>query len=256
MGMGDDLMVTAAARAAQSRDPRRIRITKHGRVQWGPVYERNPRLARPEEEGDFQELAVLDRAGNRPYHTGKTPERWHYNPAFRAEPGELYFAPSEQKYGARFAGYVLIEPHIKPGASPNKQWGWDRWIRLAQIITAARIPVAQLSPAGTRAIPGIETIQPGGFRLACSALAAARAAVLPEGGLHHAAAALRVPAVVIFGGFTPVELTGYAGHVNLGVGVQDACGMRRPCPHCEAVMAGITPERVAEALFALMKGAG
>jgi hypothetical protein len=72
-----------------------------------------------------------------------------------------------------------------------------------------------------------------------------------EGGLHHAAAAVRLPAVVIFGGFITPAVTGYAEQVNLtapGLGVAHplGCGRRVDCPHCADAIAQITPELVAQ----------
>jgi hypothetical protein len=44
-----------------------------------------------------------------------------------------------------------------------------------------------------------------------------------EGGMHHAAAAVGVPAVVLFGGFIPPEIMGYKGQISL-TGGATACG--------------------------------
>jgi ADP-heptose:LPS heptosyltransferase len=82
------------------------------------------------------------------------------------------------------------------------------------------------------------------FRTACAVLARAKAYVGHESGLHHAAAAVGVPGVVIFGGYTPIEVTGYPMHRNLGASMEDACGSRQPCDHCAAWMERITPEQV------------
>jgi len=109
-----------------------------------------------------------------------------------------------------------------------------------------------LGGKGTHPLQHATLIPTEDFRLACAVLARARAYVGHEGGLHHAAAALGIPGVVIFGGFTPVELTGYAIHHNLGVSLAAACGMRMPCAHCAAAMADITPERVLRELAAVL----
>ena len=57
-------------------------------------------------------------------------------------------------------------------------------------------------------------------------LSGARAAVLHEGGLHHAAAALGMPAVVLFGGMISPRNTGYDVHVNLAIDDPEALGWR------------------------------
>lgn len=96
-------------------------------------------------------------------------------------------------------------------------------------------------------------IQTPDFWRACAILSRASAYVGHEGGLHHAAAALGIPGVVIFGGFISPETTGYDCHVNLFTG-GNACGNRTPCMHCRDAMNRITPEAVAEALIGILKG--
>jgi len=56
--------------------------------------------------------------------------------------------------------------------------------------TRAGLRLVQLGPAGTRLLHGVEHYPTNTFREACAALARSRAAVLHEGGLHHAAAAV------------------------------------------------------------------
>jgi len=68
----------------------------------------------------------------------------------------------------------------------------------------------------------------------------------PEGGLHHGAAAVGTPAVVIFGGYIHPTTTGYAAHVNL-FGADEACGNTTECQHCKLAMDAITVDQVYEA---------
>jgi ADP-heptose:LPS heptosyltransferase len=189
----------------------------------------------------------------RPYHTAKADDKWTYNLDFRPEPGEIYFSSGEREIGETYRDRVIIEPHIKPSASPNKQWGWDRWSALCKLLMKSGVRPTQLGPQGIRLLDGADFVATPTFRVAAAILARARAAVLPEGGPHHAAAACSVPAVVIFGGYIAVETTGYEMHRNLGVKVGEACGNRRPCKHCADVMAAITPEQVATEFTELMR---
>lgn len=244
MGFGDELMITGRARILQRTDPRKVRATYQGKPRWSPVFDHNPRLARTEEQGSFQILEARDAGNMRPYHTAKLATQWLYNLDFRPDIGELYFTDEEREFGARYRDRIIVEPHIKPGASPNKQWGWERWNALARLLQQAGLRVTQLGVPGTRLLDGATFIQTSSFRHAAAVLANAQGAILPEGGMHHAAAALGIPAVVIFGGFTPVELTGYAMHTNLGASLSEACGARVTCKHCVEWMASITPQQV------------
>lgn len=255
-GFGDELLVSGRARVMQQTDPRRIRITHGGKIKaLSPVFWGNPRIAQPGEKGDFQELQARDRKTNmRPYHTAKTPERWHYNLDFRPDVGELYLTQQEREFGEKYAGRIVIDPHIKPGASPNKRWPWLSWGKLAYLLGAHGITLTQVGSDGAQELLGVEFIQTDSFRMAAAVISRARAVVLHEGGLHHAAAALGVPGVVLMGGFTPVELTGYEVHKNIGASLGDACGMRVPCEHCEKWMKSIAPDAVAKELMGILAG--
>ena len=167
---------------------------------------------------------------------------WRYT-SWRAHPGELFQVPRREP-----GRYVVIEPHIKANASPNKDWGWARWQALVNL--RRDLDWVQPGPPGTRVLDGARHAATADFRAACGLLAGARAAVLPEGGLHHAAAALDLPAVVIFGGMTAPANTGYDSHVNLFEPMNGAspCGRRVACGHCARAMAAIRPAAVAEQL--------
>lgn len=249
MGWGDDIMVTGQARLAQQRDPRKVRVMLEKGPRWSEVYRNNPRIAGPDETGDFQLLQV--RQGFlRPYMTAKTAEQWHWQ-AWQPPRGEIYLSAAERAFGDRHRGRILLEPHNKAGASPNKEWGWIRWNKLAWQLKQRGYAVAQMGSTGTAVLEGAEHIVTPSFRHALAVLSQAVAAVLPEGGLHHAAAAFDVPAVVIYGGFISPAVTGYAGQVSLFSKSERyplGCGMRVRCPHCQDAMASIDPAAVADQL--------
>lgn len=257
MGYGDEIMVTGEARRLQERDPRPVLVVGHdGMPRWHPLWEHNPRLVR-DRKGEFQELRngprcrpYVDYAAmrrdfasvfpGRPFTTKVRDARlpWRYT-NWRSTPGELYLPRFESR------GTVVIEPHMKPSGSPNKQWGWERWQELVRLMDLSWV---QLGPPGTRILEGVRHLSTPTFLDARAPLSGASAAVLPEGGLHHAAAALGIPAVVIFGGMTSPANTGYDLHVNLFEPEDGPCGQRVACEHCERAMAAIRPEIVAHHL--------
>lgn len=252
MGWGDELMLTGQAKLMQRRDPRRVRI-EYGSPRWHEAWNNNPRLAAMDERGDFQVLEGRP-AGLRAYIQAKKTGRWIWR-RHQPEPGELYFNAEEAAFGARYAGRLVIEPTLKPGASPNKQWGWENWQSLADQLQARGLMPTQLGPVGTPRLEGVEFIQTGSMRLAAAVLSTAHVAVLPEGGMHHVAAAVGTPAVVIFGGYISPEVTGYAAHRNLFTPHREhpiGCGFRTACPHCARAMAAITPAHVMHALESLL----
>ncbi len=251
MGWGDEIMVTGQARRMQLADPRPVAVRgRNGLARWHPIWEGNPRLVRgggPYLRGAVQWLENY--SGHRPYldysrfNNADKREPYVFTD-WRVEPGEIYLNAREKTLGRLAAGMVILEPNLKaPKSTPNKDWSWSRWVALAAELRG--LPLAQIGDASMPRLPGVPFIETASFREACGVLSGAALAILPEGGLHHAAAALGVPAIVIFGGFISPATTGYDMHINLFTG-GEACGMRVACPHCAEAMAKIAPGHVAE----------
>lgn len=244
MGWGDELMITGRARVMQETDPRKVRVV-YEKGRWHEAWDHNPRIAGRGEQGDFQELVA--RIGYlRPYIAAKTDRQWTWKP-YGPPRGELYFTDDELGFGEQHKSLVIVEPHLKPGASPNKEWGWERWAELARLLGRAGIEPVQLGRSLPRLLPGTRWIRTGSMRYAAALIARARLVVVPEGGLHHVAAAVGTPAVVIYGGYISPEVTGYQEQTAFFSGEGLGCGMRVACDHCERVMAGIEPDAVAMA---------
>jgi hypothetical protein len=250
MGWGDELIASGQARVMHQASPGKVAICgRDGRFRQHDMWRGNPRIAR---HGDALAGTQMlhNGPGLRPYIREKTATRWYWN-EWECPVGEIYFSPEETAFAARHEPGVIVEPHHKANASPNKDWGMHRWQALVTLMRAAGLKVSQMGPSGTRLLEGAAFIETPDFRHGCAVLARARAAVLPEGGLHHAAAALGVGAVVIFGGFISPKQTGYVTQTNLFTG-GTPCGWRTPCAHCAEAMAQITPELVFEKLGALL----
>jgi hypothetical protein len=234
MGWGDEIMAAAQARLLYESNPQPVAILdKFGKPRSHKLWQGLDYIAQP---GQPIRQSIVNGSSCRPYidYNRTTKKRWFYT-NWRASVGEIvcYRAPKRD--------YVVIEPAIKRNASPNKQW--DGW----QALVHARPAVdwVQLGPVGTRPLVGARHIVTNDFTAACAALSGARAAILPEGGLHHAAAALGVPAVVIFGSMVSPMNTGYDCQRNIYRPHDSGpCGWRIPCLHCQNVMEGISPYEV------------
>lgn len=178
--------------------------------------------------------------GHRPYIRLKTAERWYWN-KYRPEPADVVLTEAEYG-GLRIdADTIIVEPNVKNIGHRNKDWGWKNWQALVDLLKGR--PVLQMTRPGDSVLKGVDAIRVDSFRRALACMDGARLYVGPEGGLHHGAAAMRTPAVVIFGGFVSPETTGYDQHRNLFTG-GEACGMRTDCAHCRKAMNAITPEMV------------
>jgi len=78
------------------------------------------------------------------------------------------------------------------------------------------------------------------FRSAAAIIKHVKFCLLPEGGLHHAAAAVDTRAVVIFGGMCDPANTGYDNHINVFNGYKDSLGWRKLNKEAMKCMARIT----------------
>lgn len=245
MGFGDDIMASARVRTLYEREPTPVLITGlDGRPRWSEVWENNPKIAR---NRDGAGQVLRDGPGARPHldYSRMTRDRFFFNEV-GLEPGEIFLVEQER---SRARAAVLIEPHVKDGASPNKDWGFHRF----QALVTARPTISWVQcDYGAPLLDGVEVVRTGSFREACGVLSGVLAAVLPEGGLHHAAAALKIPAVVIFGAYIPRTVTGYQGHVNLARDLPEVVGLNRSDPRAQAALAGITVEEVSAALDTIL----
>ena len=238
MGLGDDIMATAQAKVIHERtgfkaifgDP------KTKRTHWSEVFENNPHIARPNEQ--CKAFWIENYPGKRPYVLGGWDGHFIWNPLHRASPGELYFSKPELAWLNSLElpeNFVIVEPNIKGKvSSSNKDWGWDNWQALAD--RWQHEPILQLGKDGTRILDGASAIVTPTFRHACLVLSKADRFYGTDGGLHHAAAALDIPATVIWGGYSPPEILGYENHVNIGGGW---CGALKDCEHCRQAMEAI-----------------
>lgn len=235
MGAGDWLMATAQVKRLFERLAKPIAvIDRAGRHQWHEVFENNPKIARSMRRDTPR---LINAGGVRPYIASKTATRWTWK-RWQIEPGEMFFTAAEMDFAAPYAGRILIEPTTKVEGS-NKAWISTRWQELVE----RGGDFVQVGIDGTRALDGVQFVETPTFRHGCAVLAVSRAFVGTEGGLHHAAAALGVPAVVLFSEFISPEFTGYATHRNLRH-AGGSCGSRLPCNTCRESMEAITVDEV------------
>lgn len=246
MGAGDYLMATAQVKSLYAKNSTPVLVIgADGRSLWHEVFENNPKiLRRPARH--MQRL--VNGPGVRPYIAAKTARQWTWK-RWDIQPGEIFLTDAERMFAEPYRGKILIEPNIKGTNEGNKAWVPDRWVQLA----ATRSDFLQVGPASAPRLRGVQFARTDTFRLACAVMSVARAFVGTEGGLHHAAAALGVPAVVLFGGFISPDITGYPMHHNLFTGGK-ACGMRVACQHCRDAMSAITVREVAQHLKEILDG--
>lgn len=233
-------MLTGEVRRRFAKTGKQVCIVHpRGHVQWSEVFDNNPKISKVQTR-DVD--TIIQGGGLRPYIRMKQFRQWVWQP-YTPTPGEFYFTDEEEEFGRRFRGAVLIEPNVKALAHRNKDLGWPKWGAIAHALRDQRL--IQVGPRGVQILTGVEHAPTSNFRLAAAVLKHVRAAVMTEGGLMHAAAAVGTPSVVIWSEFIGIEHTGYAMHTNIRHAGK-ACGSRLDCAGCRKSLDAVTVEEVVQ----------
>jgi hypothetical protein len=251
VGFGDDLLASGLAKSVPKG--KRAAFGDGRRIIWGPwseeIFRYNPRIARPGSEGSPDLYYIDHYKGHRQYNRlDKDKGRWIWNYEWKAVPGEIYFN-GEPTAGE---GFIYVEPNVPwhKSVAVNKDWGLQNYQAVVDRLLKDGHDVVQ-SHYGRDRLKGVRVVKTPTFRDALSVMSRARTVLVPEGGMHHGAAALGISAVVIFGGFIPPAVVGYDEHVNL-TGGAEACGSLNRCQHCRDAMSKISVEEVYRATAIMM----
>lgn len=250
MGIGDEIIASGHAKAEYLRSKKRVQVLDlYGRARWSDLWKGLDFIARPSEHGDFS--AVKDGPQCRPYirypfnrDLGCRYSGWRC----RDNVGEIALTEAEENYAlkvtASIPSFILIEPYLLPDSNPNKQWGKAKWQVLADILISEGRTVCQVGSRMVLPLNGVLKIETPTFRHGAAVMRHATLSILPDGGLHHAAGAMGLPAIVLFGGSVDADAMGYENHINVQSG--KACGNWRPCRHCSDIWAALEPHEIAE----------
>lgn len=258
MGYGDEIMATGLARGLRAQG-KRAAFGDGKKIIWGPwceeMFRNNPNIARPGSEHSKDLEWIAHYKGARKYNklvNGK----WVWNYDFKVTPGEFFFSDNERERANMIApGFIVIEPNVpwQKSVAPNKDWGEQKFRHLAKRLRNSGRELVQFKHKNSRRIlDDASLIEFQTFRNVIAALSRASLYIGPEGGMHHAAAAVGVKAVVIMGGFIPPQVIGYDNHINL-TGGAEACGNIETCAHCKKAMERISVDEVHNAAVSLLQ---
>lgn len=217
------------------------------------MWEGNPIIVHPSEPHGA-EWSIQSGPGCRPYIVYPFNEQlgWTFNRHFKCREhiATLYLTDAERQRGidarAQYGPYILIEPYTKHG---NFRWPVDRWDALVRVCP----DLTFVQHTHKESIPVMGAHQePATFREACGLLTGCDLYVRSESGLCHAAAALGIPQVTLFGGCMDPEVMGYYPQqtVIADTGDGSPCGRWLPCVHCHEAMRRITVAQVVDAIRA------
>ena len=269
MGLGDDLMMGGLWKKHVQTHGRRVVPVG----DWSMMWDNLEYICKEEDlyPGEHHDRLPTHPNGLRPYI-----ERWESDRIvfkdFKPEPGEIKFSLKEKMWAEDILGqsqipqdFVLINPDSKNTTSQgNKEWPFDNWVQLAENL-AKDIGVLRIKPKSTvdisgkveynkGVVPSSTTIECSNPRLAFCMASYAKCIVTTEGGLHHVAAALSVPAVVLYGNFISPDQTGYASQTNIYTGQPGSpLGSIKNDKRCQDAMESISVATVHSHVEALIK---
>jgi hypothetical protein len=241
MGLGDWLMASGDAKEANERTGKKVKLGDGSRMFTDiQVFSNNPRMAL---KLDTDVVWVNNYPGSRPYLKGTNKGKLLFNDDYKPRVGEIYFSHEEQKDIDKIDGnYIVVEPNVKRvyAHTVNKAWhGWEELLK-------HDLPWLQLGDVSVdRYTNWKETAT---FRDALKVLSKAKLFVGTDGGLHHAAAALGIPSVVIWTGFTSPRHLGYDTHRNIHDGSEPCGTYDSVCQHCLLKSKAISVEQVLDAV--------
>lgn len=242
MGWGDTLMACGEAKEIYQRTGKKVKIgDKRTLFREPEIFANNPYVCQSINEDG---IWLANYPTKRPYIAGSKNGHMLFND-YKPIPGELFFTKEELAWADEVCpkeDFILIEPTVKDTYIHTVNKAWHYWGELVR----HDYPFYQVGRDESKAITSF--IKTKTFRQAMLVLNKAKLFIGTDGGLHHAAAALNVPAIVIWTGFTSPKHLGYDQHLNIHDGGEPCGTFSKVCEHCLEISKSITVERVLDAI--------
>lgn len=130
----------------------------------------------------------------------------------------VYFSDTEIEFARKIRnelGKPFILLQVTPRSHPGKAWPGERWAEVVKFIDSQGMATVQVGLSDEEAIPGAVSLLGNTTILQSLALLTQTVFFLGiDSVFQHAAYALKVPALVLFGASTPA-VWGYPTHINL-----------------------------------------
>lgn len=150
--------------------------------------------------------------------------------------------------------YITMQSSASTGYTVNKNWVSGRMNEvthaISPLIATVQVGLASDEPLDCRLkLNGSLT-----FRQSMAVISKAQLFIGLEGALMHAAAALQVPAVIVFGGYIHPQHTGYSSVTAFKTDTDcSPCFLLTPCPFNKKCMTVISSNRVTEAVMSAIQ---
>lgn len=260
MGYGDLIMAAGQAQELYTAHPElgpvALLAGDSGKIRWRDLWEGNPAIYKPIAGAVAPRAWIRTGKGYLPYldNERSTAEQWVWSGwQARDHRGSIYLARSELAATALYdRPFILVEPpsdrkHV------NRRPATEFWDDLVDGLHKyfRHYPLLQLGHREALRVHGLVPVSNPSFRSACAVLSRAALLVCTEGGLAHAAAALGIPALVLWGGNISYDALGYPEHMNLlPLRPHLGCGRLTPCPACTSAWQDYSADAVLAAISA------
>lgn len=222
IGIGDWILASGEAKEVNIATGKKV-IFGNGKKRFYDknIFKDNPRIAGKDEDGVW----IPDYPGSRPYIRTEKNGRMIFDDAYRPKVGELFGIRKSEK----LSGKILVETRTKKEFVHTVNKAYPYW----DALISTGLPIVK-----------VQQVETARFRDALSLLAGASLFVGTDGALHHAAAALGVPAVVIWTGYSSPRHLGYETQVNIHDGSEPCGTFSKVCQHCLRKAKSIDPDYV------------
>jgi len=242
MGMGDWIMASGDVKEANERTGKKVKLGNGVSMYYEhQVFANNPRMA---SNSDTDVVWVKNYPNHRPYIAGQKNGCMVFNDNYKPKRGEIYLSKEEKMWADKVVKepFILVEPNVKRTYIHTVNKAWDKW----EALLKHDLPWLQIGDCTVK--KNTKWLETKTFREALAILNKASVFVGTDGGLHHAAAALGIPSVVIWTGFTSPRHLGYDTHRNIHDGSEPCGTYTSVCKHCLLKAKAITVEQVLDAV--------
>src|SRR5262245_30348265 len=214
MGFGDAIMATALVRGFHAQGKLAAFFSpadNHRQIKWTgyceDIFTNNPNIARPvgfpEQRTNLVWMPHYKKVFPYCRYNG-TERKYVWDMDFRAQPGEFFFTEQELELPPSVRPpFIVVEPNIawQRQVNHNKDWGEGEYEQVGRRLGDSGYQVVQFihNNSRRRIRHAVEVPTPK-FHQAAAIMSKAKLIIAPEGANHHAAAALGIPSVIVWGG--------------------------------------------------------
>jgi ADP-heptose:LPS heptosyltransferase len=267
LNFSGDILATGHARlAVQSNQGAKVAFGKSKdmgsndkeklKLYWSEIFENNPNILQPGE--DLENIILIpDYPSSRPFvnykkskyalsdNNEKNLVQIVFEEDYAAVQGDLYFTPDEIRTAEQVIAdldshFVIVDPN---SSIKNKEWPADRWKEFTENKSYNFVQLVleeEEEEDSEDILPSTTKIKTKTIRDACAILKASvgkGVLVSIDSPLHHAAAAVGLPATVLWSHYSHPDILGYADHINIRWdAIGKPCGLRDSCIQCKKSM--------------------